>query len=168
MDLGATICTRSKPQCLQCPVRSICQGLAQGDPEKYPVKTKKLKRSVEHLSLLWAQKPDGSVWLERRPASGIWGGLYCLPVFENQESLLAFLPARNRDRTQVLPTFKHVLTHLDWTLHPLRWTLPERTGAAQVAAIVKPWPTGRWFDADQALAAGLPAPLRMLLLDAPG
>ena len=101
MDLGATIYTSRKPQCLICPVQKICKGFAQGEPEKYPVKTKKLKRSVEHLSLLWAQKPDGSVWLERRSESGIWGGLYCLPVFENQEALMAFLPARNRARTQL-------------------------------------------------------------------
>ena len=89
MDLGATVCTSRKPHCLICPVRDVCKGYAQGAPEKYPVKTKKLKRSVEHLSLLWAQKPDGSVWLERRPETGVWGGLYCLPVFANSHNMIS-------------------------------------------------------------------------------
>jgi len=56
-----------------------------------------------------------------------------------------------------------VLTHLDWTLHPLRWTLPPRSAAKRVAAITAAWPTGRWFNLENALAAGLPAPLRKLL-----
>ena len=64
---------------------------------------------------------------------------------------------------EVLPRFTHVLTHLDWTLHPLRWTLPPRTAAARVAALTDAWPTGRWFSLEEALAAALPAPLRKLL-----
>lgn len=164
MDLGATICTGRKPQCLLCPVQHICQGFAQGTPEKYPVKTKKLKRSVEHLSLLWAQKPDGSVWLERRPESGIWGGLYCLPVFENQESLLTFLPARNRPRTQLLPTFKHVLTHKDMHLTPLIAGFFENQKMPPTNGLV----LGNWFLPGAWAALGLPAPIRKLLEEEPG
>jgi A/G-specific adenine glycosylase len=159
MDLGATICTSRKPQCLICPVQKICKGFAQGEPEKYPVKTKKLKRSVEHLSLLWAQKPDGSVWLERRPESGIWGGLYCLPVFENQEALLAFLPARNRTRTQLLPTFKHVLTHKDMHLSPLMAGFFDNQKMPLTNGLL----SGGWFLPDEIAAMGLPAPIRKLL-----
>lgn len=75
MDLGATICTGRQPQCLLCPVQALCRGLATGEPGKYPVKTRKLKRSAQALSLLWAQRPDGSVWLEKRSSPGIWGPL---------------------------------------------------------------------------------------------
>ncbi len=163
MDLGATICTSRKPQCLLCPVQGICQGFAQGQPEKYPVKTKKLKRSTEHLSLLWAQKPDGSVWLERRPASGIWGGLYCLPVFENQESLMAYLPARSRDKTQVLPTFKHVLTHKDMHLSPLIVGFSVNQKMPPTSGVV----SGGWFLPEAWAALGLPAPIRKLLDNEP-
>ena len=159
MDLGATICTSRKPQCLLCPVQGICQGFAQGEPEKYPVKTKKLKRSIEHLSLLWAQKTDGSVWLERRPASGIWGGLYCLPVFENQEALLEFLPLRNRSGTRLLPTFKHVLTHKDMHLSPLIAGFFDNQKMPATNDVV----SGHWFLPDAWAALGLPAPIRKLL-----
>jgi A/G-specific adenine glycosylase len=159
MDLGATLCSRRKPQCLLCPVHGVCQGFAQGDPEKYPVKTKKLKRSIEHLSLLWAQKPDGSVWLERRPVSGIWGGLYCLPVFENQELLLAFLPACNRLRTQLLPSFKHVLTHKDMHLSPFSVRFFDHQKMPSINGLS----SGDWFLPDAWAALGLPAPIRKLL-----
>ena len=163
MDLGATICTSRKPQCLICPVQGICQGFAQGEPEKYPIKTKKLKRSVEHLSLLWAQKPDGSVWLERRPESGIWGGLYCLPVFEDQKALLAFLPARNRSRTQLLPSFKHVLTHKDMHLSPIIAGFFDDQKMPLTDSLV----SGNWFLPDAQMALGLPAPIRKLLKNEP-
>ncbi len=159
MDLGATICTQRKPQCLICPVQQVCQGFAQGQPEKYPVKTKKLKRSVEYVSLLWAQKPDGSVWLERRPPSGIWGGLYCLPVFENQDSLVAFLPTRIRSKTQLLPSLKHVLTHKDMYLSPLIAAFSENQKMPPIKGVV----TGNWFLPAAWSGLGLPAPIRKLL-----
>ena len=163
MDLGAMICTTRKPQCLICPVREICKSYAQGEPEKYPVKTKKIKRSVEHLSLLWAIKPDGSVWLERRPESGIWGGLYCLPVFENQQALLAFLPARNRIKIQLLPSFKHVLTHKDMHLSPTITGFFENQKMPSTNASL----SGGWFPPNTWHSIGLPAPIRKLLEKGP-
>ena len=163
MDLGATLCTPRKPQCLICPVNDICAGFSEGDPEKYPVKTKKLKRSAECLSLLWAQRPDGSVWLERRPATGIWGGLYCLPVFKNDAALLEFLPAQNRLRTQPLATFKHVLTHKDMHLSPLIARFSARQQMPSIDLEVQ----GFWFSAAEWPRLGLPAPIRKLLQNQP-
>ena len=163
MDLGATVCTTRKPQCLICPVQSICVGYAQGTPEKYPVKTKKLKRSTEYLSLLWAQKPDGSVWLERRPAPGIWGGLYCLPVFNDGQALLAFLPARNRLGIQHMPPFKHVLTHKDLHLSALKAEFSARQQMPSAGEVA----VGRWFLPDEWQVVGLPAPIRKLLENKP-
>ncbi len=159
MDVGATICTSRQPQCLICPVQNICKGYAQGEPEKYPVKTKKLKRSVEHLNLLLALKPDGSVWLERRAAKGVWGGLYCLPVFESETALMAFVPAPVQARLQYLPTFKHVLTHKDMHLSPV-------VARFSVSQKMVPNPaneSGRWFLPGEWLTMGLPAPIRKLL-----
>ena len=62
-----------------------------------------------------------------------------------------------------LPSFTHTLTHLDWTLHPLRLTLPQHWQAPRVAQLVAAWPSGKWFSLETALTAGLPAPLRKLL-----
>ena len=169
MDLGATVCTLRKPQCAVCPVQRLCEGFAGGEPGKYPIKTRKLKRSAQKLSLLWAQKPDGSVWLERRPASGIWGGLYCLPVFESDEALKAFLPEKLHDRMEALKPFKHVLTHKDLHLRPVmagfsaNQDMPSK--AAGVFSVQEPESVGAWFAPDEWPSLGLPAPVRKLLQD---
>ena len=166
MDLGATVCTLRKPKCGVCPLQGICKGLATGEPQNYPVKTRKLKRSAHTMSLLWAQRPDGSVWLERRPAAGIWGGLYCMPVFESEDALKAFLPAELQERLQFLKPFKHVLTHKDLYLRPvIAGFEANQKMLAAVSSLSEPEPVGAWFAASEWAALGLPAPVRKLLKD---
>ena len=161
MDLGATICTGRQPQCLLCPVQKLCRGLASGEPMRYPVKTRKLKRSALALSLLWAQLPDGSVWLEKRASPGVWGGLYCLPAFENDEALKALLPESLHDRFEPLPPFVHVLTHKDLHLSP--WIAGFQAGQAMPGAMVSEARPGAWFSPATWPNLGLPAPIRKLL-----
>lgn len=159
MDLGATVCTARQPACLLCPVRAVCRGFASGTPENYPVKTRKLKRSALSLSLLWMQKPDGSVWLERRGAPGIWGGLYCFPAFGSEDELRAALPTPLRTRLNALAPFVHVLTHKDLRLAPMRLALSAREAKAASLPGV-----GAWFARDAWTGLGLPAPIRKLLM----
>ena len=161
MDLGATVCTNRQPKCLLCPVQVLCCGRADGNPEKYPIKTRKLKRSAQALSLLWAQKPDGSVWLEKRTETGIWSGLYCLPVFESEEELVSLLPEKLGACIEAMPGFVHVLTHKDLLLTP--WVLSLKADEPMpVAVVVEARPAG-WFSPSQWPALGLPAPVRKLL-----
>ncbi len=162
MDMGASICTGRKPKCLLCPVQKMCIGLASGEPEKYPVKTRKLKRSAQALSLLWAQKPDGSVWLEKRPATGIWGGLYCLPVFESDEALQLRLPDSLDRRLEALPKFVHVLTHKDLHLSP--WIAGFQADQVMPPSFVSEDRPAAWFSPAAWPTLGLPAPIRQLLL----
>jgi A/G-specific adenine glycosylase len=161
MDLGATVCTQRSPLCLLCPVQPCCDAARTGTQALFPVKSRKLKRGTrEHvwLTLQWREK----LWLTQRPATGVWAGLWSLPEFDS----MAALAAASIDwpgAGEPLPSFTHVLTHLDWRLHPLQWVLPVRTAARRVEAITAAWPAGRWFSRDEALASGLPAPLRKLL-----
>ncbi len=164
MDLGATLCTLRKPQCSACPVQKICLGFAGGEPEKYPVKSRKLKRSSEHLSLLWAERPDGSVWLERRPATGIWGGLYCLPVFVDEDSLRVFLPKSVQQGLKFLKSFKHVLTHKDMHLSPvIAGFSATQEMPSMLFAASEEQTHGAWFTPSAWPGLGLPAPIRKLL-----
>ena len=162
MDLGASVCSQRAPACLLCPVHAVCRAAQAGAPERYPVKTRKLKRGTREHVWLWLRW-RGRLWLTQRPDAGVWAGLWSLPEFD---SLDAFDDARAAwpGQCEALPSFTHTLTHLDWTLHPVRWTLPPRTAESTVARLTSAWPTGRWFEFDDALAAGLPAPLRKLLL----
>jgi len=162
MDLGATLCLARAPQCGRCPVRDDCGAARAGTPERYPVKTRKLRRGTREHVWLWLRWRD-EVFLVQRPQQGVWAGLWSLPEFDSSAAFAA-ASAAWPGRCETLASFTHVLTHLDWTLHPRRWTLPARCSAARVAAIVAAWPSGRWFGLDEALASGLPAPLRRLLV----
>jgi A/G-specific adenine glycosylase len=154
MDLGATVCLARKPACGVCPLAKVCVARREGAPQDYPVRSRKLKRSAQSLWLLWAQTRDGAVWLSRRPTPGVWAGLYCLDLFESRESLAATVPARYRAALQDDAVVKHVLTHRDLYLHPVRVRLAR--SALRRAG-------GAWFEADQWPGLGLPAPVRKLL-----
>lgn len=154
MDLGATVCTTRKPTCLLCPLQADCKALAEGDPERYPVRTRKLKRRAESWWLLWLVGPQGQVWLQRRPQKGIWAGLECLPVFESEAALP---PSPAGTSVQVLPAFLHVLTHRDLYLHPVQWRCAHHDKPPV------PGLEGRWVAAADWPALGLPTPVRRLL-----
>ena len=162
MDLGATVCKTTKPNCAVCPVQSLCKSRRDGNPEKYPVKTKKLKRSALSLWLLWVENSKGEVWLDKRPANGIWGGLYCFPLFESEANARDALPPVLRDRADVLPPTKHVLTHKDLQLN----VLTTNWGANKKSVQTTAESGGRWLTRSQYLQLGLPAPIRTLLAGA--
>jgi A/G-specific adenine glycosylase len=157
MDLGATVCLARTPRCEACPLAEICVARAEGRPQAYPVNTRRPKRQQRADALLWLVQ-GGRVWLQQRPPRGVWAGLWSLPeapTVEDWEARAAAWPGRGE---RLLP-FVHVLTHRDWTLAPLRWRLPAHA----------PTPSGlegRWFTRDEALALGLPAPVRQLLAGA--
>ncbi len=153
MDLGATICLARNPSCLLCPVHELCAAYREGRPEDYPVKTRKLKRTAQSLWLLRAHGVDGSVWLEKRPATGIWAGLYCFPAFESRDELQASLPAPAHPALEDAPAFLHVLTHKDLHLHPVGARLKDPLLGRE----------GAWFAQEQWRGLGLPAPIRKLL-----
>jgi A/G-specific adenine glycosylase len=155
MDLGATVCLPKKPMCLVCPVQSACVACAGGDPQRYPVRSRKLKRSSQSIWLLWAQASDGAVWLNTRPTPGVWAGLHCFPLFDDEAALRAALPTHLREGLQAQAVFMHVLTHKDLHLHPWRLAVDRSTDLASLP--------GRWVQAEHWPSLGLPAPIRKLL-----
>ncbi len=171
MDLGAEVCTLRRPRCDACPLAADCVAFGQGRPQDYPVKTKRLRRGQRQNDLLWLQQRS-RVWLVRRPQQGVWAGLWSMPEWPADETLpdlVAGWPGSGHS----LPAVKHALTHFDWTLRPLRWTLPARLAAARRGAIEAMLGAsaddgdaagaGAWFEIDAALRLGLPAPVRKLL-----
>lgn len=157
MDLGASICSQRRPACTVCPLVDVCVAARAGEPERYPVKTRRTARRQATLWLLHAQAGQGRVWLVQRPAKGIWARLFCLPLFESDEALMASLPASARADAVLWPAFRHVLTHRDLDIH----IVSARLGAHDLADAA-----GRWFGADEWPALGLPAPIRRFLQQA--
>jgi A/G-specific adenine glycosylase len=168
MDLGATVCTRTKPACDRCPARPLCQGLAQSDPTRFPVKTRRLKRRHESwwLGVLLAQNGQGNamVWLERRPSRGIWAGLYCTPVANSEAEAAELLASATGGRPELgYPApVAHSLTHRELLLHPvvLHCDQPDVWAAARSGM---DGVSGQWVSMDALDSWGLPAPLRGVL-----
>ncbi|PJI98848.1 A/G-specific DNA-adenine glycosylase [Acidovorax sp. 69] len=157
MDLGASICTPRAPDCSECPLMGSCMAWRTKDPERYPVRTRKLTRRSESWQLTIVRDGQGRVWLQRRPSTGIWAGMHCVPVFSDEVSRAAFvsvLGESSKVSQEELQPFVHVLTHRDLHLHP---TLIDVDIAINLPG------DGVWLGPDQWQVVGLPAPIRKLL-----
>ena len=164
MDLGATVCLARSPNCRLCPLADDCVARREGAPERYPLKSRRVARGRRESVWLWLHHAD-RVWLQRRPAHGVWAGLWSLPEFDGFEALAAASRGWPGEG-EALPAIEHALTHFDWVLHPRRWILPAALPARDALALAAPLAApgeGRWCTRDEALALGLPAPLRRLL-----
>ena len=158
MDLGATVCTPKKPACLTCPVQADCQARQQGRQAELPTPKPK-KVSPERQTVLMLIRRSDKILLERRPPAGIWGGLWCLPeTLSTLEAEAACLErfGLNVEFDSADDDFVHVFTHFRLTITPLPG---KATG--QIASVHEDHLA--WFSLEEALALGLPAPVRKLL-----
>lgn len=150
MDLGATLCTPRAPACSACPVRFACRAAAEGRPERYPLKAKKLERPLRHGAAFVAVR-EGQVLLTLRPDEGLLGGMTALPAtpFREQpwtlDEALAYAPAGSG--WEEAGAVRHVFTH--FALRLAVW----RGFAARAA-------DGRWWAVADAARAGLPTVFR--------
>jgi A/G-specific adenine glycosylase len=160
MDLGATLCTRAKPACTVCPLAESCAACRAGTQARYPAPRPKRARVHRHVDVLVVRDPDGRVLLERRPASGIWGGLYSLPELAADDGADAWCERQLGARvssTRPLLTIEHAFTHFDLDLRPL---VLELAGAP---AGVADRGDRVWHDPRADLPVGVPAPVAELL-----
>ena len=158
MDLGATVCTRSRPACDRCPLADDCQALASGQPTAWPRPRARRVAPRRELPLLLIVRGD-TVLLQRRPEQGIWGGLWCPPVCAQTPAspaealaaaiaLLAGAPGADagmasaaeagialagEPAARALPVFEHALTHFRLVIAPWRVDLPARGSDAPAA-----------------------------------
>jgi len=172
MELGATVCLPQRPVCLVCPVAALCQARQEGEPERYPPRRAAREVPVVRAVTLVLSLPGGEVLLLRRPASGLWGGLWEPPTLtlqsdESEASGLSRLvreglglPAGTLARAQALPPFVHVLTHREMRFAPyeISWT-----GEEPPALRLSGYEACRWISAAGPLALGLASWVSALL-----
>lgn len=166
MDLGATLCTRSRPACVLCPMTEFCGARAMHRQHELPAKKRRKSRAERRSKCVWMpiiRDQQGAVYLERRPARGIWGGLWCLPEFETASAAAAFV--RNHfvanEASVELGTIAHSFTHFDLQIQPLEFTLQ----ASSAARVMEP-ERELWYKVSLDVASpriGLPAPIKSLL-----
>ena len=131
MDLGAMVCTRSKPKCGLCPLQSNCRANAEQNWQAYPgKKTKKVLPERESYFLLLEK--DGKVALEQRENAGLWGGLYCFPQFADKQELLAYLASNGIQQYQEWTAFRHTFSHFHLDIYPIYARFDDQTNPEDV------------------------------------
>ena len=141
MDLGATICTRAKPDCARCPVAADCVARCEDRIDELPERRK--RKPLPTRRVTWfVVLHDGEVLLERRPSPGIWGGLWSFP-----EKPLKIKKQRK------LPALEHGFTHFKLKVQPMLCQVSSRAES----------PGRMWLSLEDAVAAAVPAPVKTLL-----
>ena len=159
MDLGATLCVRSRPRCEACPLSVGCCARRNGREYQRPASRSAPVRRTRSVFMVVALNEDGSVLLERRPESGVWGGLWCLPEFDTASAAQAFIRhslVTSRVEPQPLCAIEHAFTHFSLVISPLL------VHCAGTAAVVEQG-TSLWYNVRAPARIGLPAPITALL-----
>jgi len=159
MDLGATVCTRSRPRCGECPVGRDCLAHHQSRQAELPSPRPRKALPEREITMLLLMR-QGEIFLEKRPPTGIWGGMWSFPEIAPEEDprqacLASF--GFETDILEPLPAVQHTFTH--FRLHVL--PQPLTVSAVQFRACQ---PGGMWLSLDDALGVAIPAPVRQLLL----
>ena len=161
MDLGATACTRSRPACTLCPMNGFCIAAREGRQAELPGKKQRRERKAREATLLIAETLSGgsrAVLLEKRPAPGIWGGLWSPPQFENEGEALAWCRRELGEvegESETLEPIDHAFTHFDLRLTPVRVLC----GAP---SMVRDGGERLWYSLESPPRVGLPQPIRAL------
>src|SRR5277367_5079771 len=157
MDLGATVCTRSQPNCTACPVNDGCVAALEGRQDDLPGKKKKRIRSSREATLLIAQTGSNggtAVLVQRRPTSGLWGGLWSPPQFDSERDALTWCLQEFGEpkESRALPPIDHAFTHFDLRLKPLQVH-------CQKNGKVCDGEDRLWYPLEAPLRIGLPQPI---------
>ncbi len=158
MDLGATLCTRSRPECGRCPMRSDCEAHRLQRIADFPGKKPRKALPVKSVVMPVLINHEGEVLLQKRPPSGIWGGLWSLPEFESDAELSAWCESNftGCGQAELLAEIKHTFSHFHLMIQPRRLRLQgEATRVAEGNT--------EWFPLSRLHALGLPAPVRRLM-----
>lgn len=158
MDLGATICTRSKPQCDLCPLQDNCVAYAQGTIQNFPGKKPKRDLPEKSVQLIMLRNTSGDFLLQQRPATGIWGGLWSFPEIELEVDAEEFVYGKygNLDAIEIWDSWRHTFSHFHLDITPVLVQLaktPKSIGETKT----------HWYNPHQPDALGLAAPVKKLL-----
>jgi A/G-specific adenine glycosylase len=157
MDMGATLCTRHQPDCAACPVQTDCIALAGSRVHELPG-ARPRKPLPEKCATFLLLLHNNELLLEKRPGSGIWGGMWCPPQLDDAGRVADYLQQRGivADEQIALTGFTHTFTHFRLHITPLLLPLVNKPLQCQQAGNI-------WLDLDEVGSAAIPAPVRSLL-----
>jgi A/G-specific adenine glycosylase len=161
MDLGATLCSRSRPACPACPVSAECEAHKQGRVTEFPGRKPRKPLPRKRTAMLLLQNSEGELLLERRPPSGIWGGLWSLPECPDDEDIAKWcreglgLELVEAQRWEPL---LHTFSHFQLEITPVQGRVKELAAVSIMEPAATLWYKTRSFN-----QLGLPAPVKRLL-----
>ncbi|MDD4929613.1 MAG: A/G-specific adenine glycosylase [Gallionella sp.] len=158
MDMGATLCTRSRPRCDACPVQGHCAAYLTGRVAELPTPRQK-KVAPERCATFLLVMTGSEILLEKRASAGLWGGLWCLPQFDDEACARLWCAEQGMEADILdsreggaLRPFTHTFTHYKLHITPLLLRLSQKPSLPAV-----------WMDVNAALSAAIPTPVRQLL-----
>jgi A/G-specific adenine glycosylase len=162
MDLGATICTRSRPRCDICPVNKECLAHSNQTTADFPHRKQKSSLPVKSVRMLIIESPTGEIHLEKRPPQGIWGSLWSFPEAADDQSQQIVLDSMGVSEGQLEPAilntpFRHTFSHYHLDIQPIHVKLthqPDVIGEAGKSI---------WYDPEHPIELGLATPVKRLL-----
>lgn len=166
MDLGAMACTPTAPACGDCPLREDCVALRDDTVAALPERRPPKALPMRDVFALIARDAHGRVLLQRRPAIGVWAGLWSLPEAADIAAAQAWVNRHARaDAHESLPTIPHAFSHYRLRIHPLLWReVQARSGVRDNDGVESSSePPLRWQSPNRLHELGLPAPIRKLL-----
>ncbi|WP_461482434.1 A/G-specific adenine glycosylase [Porticoccus sp.] len=158
MDLGATLCTRSRPDCDHCPMAEDCQAQSRGNPVDFPGKKPRREQPVRQCLFLVIRNPEGDILLQQRPASGLWGGLWVFPQCDDEADIKTTCSRLGceAESWQLLPQQRHSFSHFHLDYQP---ALIEARRGGQIMDS----PGLVWYNPASSLEVGTAQPVRKLL-----
>jgi len=166
MDLGATFCTRSKPQCPACPFKKNC--IAQQEALTHVIPQKKIAKKIPTKEATFLiLKNDKLVLLCKRPSTGIWGGLYSLPELNGQPDIATInkLCQKQFNLTAIdfkpLSPFRHTFSHYHLHIYPV--IVETKKARAKIMEDDQQI----WYNPDKPKSVGLPKPIQTIMRDLP-
>jgi len=156
MDLGATLCTRSNPVCVACPVGDECKARLTDSIGQYPGRKPKNAKPLKQTTMVMAVN-ENTIYLERRPPAGIWGGLWSLPEVDDVDDWCRRVLQSSPGDAETRDTLRHSFSHFDLDIRPV---------VVRVAAAsrkVADNPDATWYCPDDDPPGGIAAPVQKLI-----
>ncbi|MEZ8601072.1 A/G-specific adenine glycosylase [Vibrio splendidus] len=164
MDMGAMVCTRSKPKCTLCPIESMCEAKKLDKQLDLPGKKPKKEKPIKETWFVILYH-NNQVWLEQRPQSGIWGGLFCFPQNENAEIEhqldLRSIKDNETDSIKTMIAFRHTFSHYHLDITPVLVKLDKQPD------LIMEGTKGLWYNLSKPEEIGLAAPVKQLIESLP-
>jgi len=159
MDLGSSLCSRSKPQCLQCPLNNACAAYLSQQTADYPYPRPKKKKPQRKAFLLMISNGSNELLLEQRPQQGIWGGLWSFPQCDTPEEIQLWLDQQHfisHKKINMQTEFKHSFSHFDLLITPVHIQIKQHYQIHDNKHFL-------WFNKQKPLKLGMPTPITKLI-----